>query len=382
MAFSFGFYNSIDHDRRYNAIQVSKIFDGIINDGVYATVGKAMVLRVNNNGQVLVQPGRAWFDHTWNENDADLLLPTPQSELSLDRYDAVVIDIQNDVKTRRNNIIWVIGEPSLSPKKPAMIKTLDHTQYPLGYVYRKANSTEILQADIENTVGTSECPFVTGIIETINIDELLLQWKDQWAQFVKNYEKTAVDWFLERQKEYIEYFTKLREESDAYHNLYITDIQNYYEEVSSRGEEKYKEFEKRIDDYAEELETTSRATIASIIKQMLDFRDFNEADFLAWVDSVKEALEQYPTGEFLQELLQTRKEHEEILDMLVTGYVITQLWTDEGDFITDDLGNPILTGTRIGSGTSGGTEMDPDSYQGLLSKIEKIERHALLDSSY
>ena len=42
MAFSYGFYNAVDHDRRYDAVQMSQIFDGIISDVVYATYKKAM----------------------------------------------------------------------------------------------------------------------------------------------------------------------------------------------------------------------------------------------------------------------------------------------------------------------------------------------------
>lgn len=38
MAFTFGFYNSLNGDRKYNAEQVSSIFDGLISDGVYDTM--------------------------------------------------------------------------------------------------------------------------------------------------------------------------------------------------------------------------------------------------------------------------------------------------------------------------------------------------------
>lgn len=197
MAFSFGFYNSIDHDRKYDAVQMSKIFDGIILDGVYATIGKAFVLRTNSQGRVIVQPGRAWFNYTWNYNDADLPLDTPDSDLVYPRYDAVVIDIQGDVYHRVNDIIWVTGTPSVNPQKPVMIHELEHHQYPLGYIYRPANTDIIDQENIENTVGTTECPFVTGVLETISIDELLLQWQAQWTNFAKRYETIAREWFEE-----------------------------------------------------------------------------------------------------------------------------------------------------------------------------------------
>lgn len=326
MAFSFGFYNAFEHDRRYNAIQISRIFDGIINDGVYATIGEAMVLKVNQEGTVVVGPGRAWFDHTWNYNDADLPLNVvPPSDILLNRYDAVVIDIQGGVNYRVNDIIWVQGTPSSNPQKPVMIKTAEHHQYPLGYIYRRANSSTISQSDIQNTVGTSECPFVTGIIETINIDTLLLQWRSEWLDFMNGYEEAANDWFLKKKEEYLEFFKELKDQS-------LNDYNNYIKDLNS---------------YMEELEKNGNATISAIIKQILEFRDKNESDFLKWFKDVKELLSQYPGGDLIEKLQEVKDQQEEIIEMLVYGQVMALLYTDNNDFITDDLGTPLLIGRPI-----------------------------------
>ena len=47
MALTSGFYNSINGDRTYNAEQMSSIFDGIINDGVFASIGKVFQVKVS-----------------------------------------------------------------------------------------------------------------------------------------------------------------------------------------------------------------------------------------------------------------------------------------------------------------------------------------------
>ena len=39
MSVTYGFYNSINGDRKYNALEMSSIFDGIIVDGVYMSIG-------------------------------------------------------------------------------------------------------------------------------------------------------------------------------------------------------------------------------------------------------------------------------------------------------------------------------------------------------
>lgn len=74
--------------------------------------------------------------------------------------------------------------------KPSMIKTNDRWQYPLAYIRVNSGVTSIRQANITNTVGTSECPFVTAPLEKMSIDALVAQWKDQWDAF---YEKETSD---------------------------------------------------------------------------------------------------------------------------------------------------------------------------------------------
>lgn len=70
MSVTYGFYNSKNKDRRYDAIQMSSIFDGIIRDGILQHVGTAMMVKESTGMMVNVGIGRAWFNHTWTLNDA------------------------------------------------------------------------------------------------------------------------------------------------------------------------------------------------------------------------------------------------------------------------------------------------------------------------
>ena len=188
MAFTFGFYNSINHDRRYDAVQVGQIFDGIIKDGVYETYKKAMMVKASStDNQVIVQPGRAWFDHTWSYNDADLPVSMPGPETFNQRIDAVVLDINSANSVRVNSIQVVKGTPHPNyPAKPAMTNTTEHHQYPLCYVKRTGGVNKIIQADIENAVGTSACPFVIGVLKVMDIDDLLTQWSSQFTTYMNS----------------------------------------------------------------------------------------------------------------------------------------------------------------------------------------------------
>lgn len=190
MAVSSGFYNSVNGDRKYNALQMSSIFDGIIEDGVYNSIGDRFSLTAGKEGNtVVVGTGRAWFNHSWILNDADYPLEIEPAEVVLDRYDAIVIEI-NGSNAVRNNLIKVIkGTAGSSPSKPSMAKGDNNIwQHPLGYIYVPAGASSISQSNIEYVVGTSECPFVVAAVQSVDIDALVAQWSDQFNTWFDNLE--------------------------------------------------------------------------------------------------------------------------------------------------------------------------------------------------
>ena len=202
MSVTYGFYNSLNGDRKYNAEQISSIFDGLIVDGVFASIGTAFAVEAAGGLTINVGIGRAWFNHTWTLNDSILPLTAPESEVLLDRIDAVVLEVNGLESVRKNSIKIVAGTPSSEPVRPTLENEVNVHQYPLAYIYRKFGSTVITQADITNMVGTDSTPFVTGIIQTISLDELLGQWQAQLDQFVANEEADFSEWREQKRIEF------------------------------------------------------------------------------------------------------------------------------------------------------------------------------------
>ena len=186
MSLTYGFYNSVNHDRVYNAIQLSSIFDGIIKDGVYQSIGEAFrVVPGQDNGTITVGSGRAWFNHTWTLNDSRLLIQTPASSAAYDRIDTVALEVNSGDEKRENSIKYILGSATNESPTPPKLTSNDIVhQYPLANVYRPAASTVISQANITNLVGTTQCPFVIGVLETLTIDMFVAQWSDQWNNWM------------------------------------------------------------------------------------------------------------------------------------------------------------------------------------------------------
>lgn len=186
MSVTSGFFNSVNGDRRYNADQFSAIFDGIIRDGVFATVGHAFGVSSAAGNKVTVNTGRAWFDRIWIHNDSVLVLEMTEPSAVYDRYDAVVIEVNKEETVRTADIKVVTGTAATNPAKPTL-KTYDTVkQYPIAYIRRKAGATAVSASDIEYVVGSSACPLVTGILEVINNEVVLAQWRGEFDEWFSN----------------------------------------------------------------------------------------------------------------------------------------------------------------------------------------------------
>lgn len=180
MAITYGFYNSMNGDRKYDAVQLSSIFDGVIRDGVFQSIGGYLATKPGTGMQVIVAPGKAWFDHTWTVNDADLPLDISQSDVTLSRYDAVVLETDATKSVRENSIKVIKGTPASAPQKPALTNEGDIHQHPLAYILVPGGSTEIQVQNIDIMVGKTECPFVTSILESVSIEALLEKWEGEF----------------------------------------------------------------------------------------------------------------------------------------------------------------------------------------------------------
>lgn len=219
MSVSSGFFNSLNGDRKYNAAQMSAIFDGLIIDGVFASIGTAFAVKAAGGLTVNVGIGKAWFDHTWTVNDSILPMTAPEAEVLLDRIDAVVLEVNGTESVRENTIKFVKGNPSSAPSRPILTNEGNVHQYPLCYIYRKYGTAVINQADITPMVGTESTPFVTGILQTISLDELLGKWQDELDRFTDARSQEVDDWIAQEESDFTTWFNKMKADLQQEQNV-------------------------------------------------------------------------------------------------------------------------------------------------------------------
>lgn len=173
-----GFFNSVNGDRTYNAQQMSEIFEGLITDGVYESVGNKLAVQPNGGMVIKIATGRGWFDKRWVNNDSDYLQTLEAADVLLNRYCAVCVRVDTTDSGRKAQPYLKYSDFATTPVKPSMTRTETVKEYCLAYVYIKAGATAITAADIEDTrANTALCGWVTGLIEQLNSTTLFEQWE-------------------------------------------------------------------------------------------------------------------------------------------------------------------------------------------------------------
>ena len=193
MAVTFGFYDSIGGDRPYTADQMGAIFDGIVNDGIYQAIGDAFAVEPKSGMQITVGSGRCWFNHTWTENNDELLLSIAASNNLQSRIDTVVIQIDKSVGARANSIRIIQGTYSSTPVAPALTRSGTLFQYPLADILVRNGATSIANTDIMNRRGQNPTNWVTGPLKVLDSTTIYKQWGDQWTAWFNSQSVQAVD---------------------------------------------------------------------------------------------------------------------------------------------------------------------------------------------
>lgn len=206
MAITYGFFNATKqsdgtYDRAYNSNQISDMFEGLVSDGVFESIGDAMVVTAKSGMTVRVGTGRASIDGRWIKNDAKMDITLAASNIALNRWSAIVIRL--NMSSRTMSIVEKVGTAATNPVKPSLTNSNTVKEKCLAYVYVKAGTGSITQVDITDMrANTAVCGWVTGVIKQVDTSQLFLQYQAAYErqlatmQAWETLQKAAFDtWF-------------------------------------------------------------------------------------------------------------------------------------------------------------------------------------------
>lgn len=190
MAWKSGFFNSVNGDRVYNADQLSAIFEGLITNGVYESVGNKLAVQPNNGMTIQINTGRGWFGQRWVNNDSEYLQTLEAADVLLNRYCAVCVRVDKSDSVRNAEPYFKYSEYATAPVKPTMERTETIQEYCLAYVLIRAGASQITAADIEDTRSNTElCGWVTGLIKQLDATTLFEQYTGIFFDWFNNLEE-------------------------------------------------------------------------------------------------------------------------------------------------------------------------------------------------
>lgn len=189
----YGFFNSENGDRKYNADDMAMPYKNIISDGVFADgdgfLSNQLQIQADSNMSVRIKKGFGVFSGKWFESDSDIIYTLNTSDVALNRIDSFFVQV--DFLKRKISIEYVKGTPANSPIAPARIFDSEIKQYRLANVKISANVTNISQADIEDTRPLSECGIITNLLANSDLTATYSQWEKKFYDWFTNLKDTV-----------------------------------------------------------------------------------------------------------------------------------------------------------------------------------------------
>lgn len=233
MAITYGFFNATKqsngtYDRAYNSDQISDMFEGLVSDGVFESIGDAMIVTAKSGMTVQVGTGRASIDGRWIKNDAKMNITLAASSIALNRWSAIVIRL--NMSSRTMSIVEKVGTATTNPVKPSLTNSNTVKEKCLAYVYVKAGAGSITQVDISDVrADTSVCGWVTGVIKQVDTRQLFLQYQAAYKRQLA----TMQAWETQQKAAFDTWFSALTDQLQV--NTYIKKFRKAITTTTEQG---------------------------------------------------------------------------------------------------------------------------------------------------
>lgn len=278
-----GFFNSVNGDRLYTADQMTRPYELLVSNGVFATPsGTASdYLQVNAKSgfNVVVKAGRGIFKNKWFINDGDMLLTVDGPEIS-NRIDSVIVRINtgdDGDDARSGSIVIKKGVEATTPTAPKMERSVDIHEYRLADIYIGSEVTEILPANIKDYRASSDCGFITSLVQQVDTSTLFIQWEDAYKRYYEQVEADNQAYYDSNKSRFDAYYTEVNQTFDDFYATNKTKFDTLYNNNKSRFDTFYSTNSSRFDTYYYENDA-----------RFDEYYELNAETFNTWFQEIKD----------------------------------------------------------------------------------------------
>lgn len=189
MSVTFGFFDSIDGDRKYSADDFTRFLGNLISDGVIASPSNGLQVQASEGMTVKVTAGWAYIQGHYVHNDTDLYLTLDAPDIARYRADRIVLRF--DRINRKIDIAVKNGTVSeFQSVVPSLQRDENIWELSLAWIWTGAGMEAVEQQHIHDERGqTDVCGWVTGLIQQIDTTNLFAQYDSAFRTWFNNLQK-------------------------------------------------------------------------------------------------------------------------------------------------------------------------------------------------
>lgn len=188
MAQKYGFFNSVNNDRVYDASDVAGFLKKFFTNGVF---NNSLGVSANDNMTVSVAVGNANINGYSYENTETLVLDIDESDSELGRIDSVIVRL--DLTNRQITTMILEGSYSSDPSQPSITRTGAIYDLRLANVSIPAGATRITADMITDTRFGADCGNVTQAVLELDTSEIFKQYETWFTEWFANLENQLDD---------------------------------------------------------------------------------------------------------------------------------------------------------------------------------------------